>query len=41
VQRVGEQGLLVGVFDNLAEIHDGDAMADVLDDREIVRDEQG
>jgi hypothetical protein len=31
VQRVGEEGLLVGVFDDFAEIHDRDAVADVLD----------
>src|SRR3954454_21157037 len=27
-------------FDNLTEIHDGDAMADALDDGHVMRDEQ-
>ena len=40
MQRRGEQRLLVGVFDDAAEIHHRDAVADVLDHREIVRDEQ-
>ena len=31
---------LLGDLDDLAEIHDGDAVADVLDDREVVGDEQ-
>ncbi len=31
---------LVGDFDDLAEIHDRDAVADVLDDGEVVRDEE-
>ena len=40
MQRVGEEGLLIRVFDDLAEIHDRDAVADVLYDGEIVRDKQ-
>src|SRR6266566_4266379 len=32
--RAGEEGGLVGDLDDLAEIHDGDAVADVLDDRD-------
>ena len=40
MERVGEERLLVGVFDDLAEIHDGYAVADVLDHRQVVRDEQ-
>jgi hypothetical protein len=38
--RLSGARLLVGVFDDFAEIHDRDAVADVLDDSEIVRDEQ-
>ncbi len=38
--RRGEQRLLVGVFDDAAEIHHGDVVADVLHHGEIVRDEQ-
>src|SRR5712671_3082024 len=38
--RAGEEGSLVGDLDDLAEIHDGDAVADVLDDGEVVGDEQ-
>ena len=37
--RTGEQAALVGVFDDAAQIHHGDACGDVLDHREIVRDE--
>src|SRR6516225_5673896 len=37
---MGEEGALVGDLDDLAEIHDRDAVADVLDDREIVRDKE-
>ena len=40
MQRPHEQGALVGIFDDAAEIHDGDTVADVLDHRQIVRDEQ-
>ena len=40
VLRAGEQGRLVGDLDDLAEIHDGDALADVLDDREHASDKQ-
>ena len=40
MQRAREQRLLVGVFHDLAEIHDRYAVTDVLDDREIVRNEQ-
>ena len=38
--RTGEQRPLVGVFDDLAEIHHGDAVADMLDHRQVVGDEQ-
>ena len=38
--RPREQRALVGVFDDAAEIHHGDAVADVLDHRQIVRDEK-
>ena len=38
--RAGKQRLLVGELDDLAEIHDRDAVADVLDDGEIMTDEQ-
>ena len=40
VQRVGEEFGLVGDLDDAPEIHHRDAVADVLDDREVVRDEQ-
>jgi hypothetical protein len=40
VQRVGEERPFVGVFDDLAEIHHRDAVADVLDDREVMGDEK-
>ena len=40
MQRLREQRALVGVFDDAAEIHHRDAVADVLDHREIVGDEQ-
>ena len=40
VLRPGEEIGLVGEFDDLAEIHDRDATADVLDHGEIMRDEQ-
>ena len=35
----GEQRALVGVLDDLPEVHHGDARRDVLDHREVVRDE--
>src|SRR5258708_4094255 len=38
--RIGEQLDLVGDLDDTAEIHHRDAMADMRDDGEIVRDEQ-
>jgi hypothetical protein len=38
--RPREQSGAVGELDDLAEIHHRDAMADVLDDRDVVRDEQ-
>ena len=38
--RVGEQLGLVGDLDDAPEIHHGDAVADMGDDREIMRDEQ-
>ena len=38
--RVGEQFGLLGDLDDAAEIHHGDAVADMGDDGEIVRDEQ-
>ena len=40
VQRHLEQARLVGHLDDAAEIHDRDPVADVLDHRQIVRDEQ-
>ena len=40
MQRHLEQALLVGHLDDAAEIHDGDAMRDVLDHGEIVRHQQ-
>jgi hypothetical protein len=40
VLRAGEEGELVGELDDLAEMHDGNAMVDMLDHREIVRDEE-
>src|SRR5215469_11001180 len=40
MQRVGEEGRFVGVLDDLTKVHHRDAVADMLDDREIVRDEQ-
>ena len=40
VARRGEQRALVGALDDAAEVHHRDARRDVLDDREIVRDEQ-
>ena len=36
----GEQRPLVGELDDLAEVHDRDAVRDVLDHREVVRDEE-
>jgi hypothetical protein len=38
--RVGEQLGLVGYLDDAAEIHHGDAVADMGDDRKVVRDEE-
>src|SRR5258708_19735450 len=38
--RAGEECLLIRDLDDLAEIHDGDAVADTLDDCEVVGDEQ-
>ena len=40
MQRRLEQRFLAGDLDDAAEIHHGDAMADVLDHAEVVRDEQ-
>jgi hypothetical protein len=40
MQRIAEERLLVGVLDNASEVHDRDAVADVLDHGEIVRNEQ-
>ena len=40
MQRRGEQRVARRQLDDAAEIHHGDAMADVLHHREIVRDEQ-
>ena len=37
--RPSEDRARVGVFDDAAEIHDGDLVADVLDHAEVVRDE--
>jgi len=38
--RMREQRALVGQLDDLAQVHHGDAVADVLDHGEVVRDEQ-
>ena len=38
--RRGEERVFAGELDDLAQIHDRDAMADVLDDGEVVSDEQ-
>ena len=38
--RAGIEGALGGDFDELAEIHHSDAVADMLHDREVVGDEQ-
>ena len=40
MQRAREQGLLVCILDDLTEIHHRDAVTDVLDHGEIVRDEE-
>ena len=40
MQRRREQGPLVGQLDDLADIHDRHAVADVLDHRQVVGDEQ-
>src|ERR1700741_4741090 len=40
VLRACEQRVLIGELDDLAEIHHRDAVADVLDDGEIVRDKK-
>src|SRR5215472_8100282 len=40
VQRIAEEFVFRGELDNAAEIHHGDTIADVLDDRQIVRDEK-
>ena len=40
MERLAEEAPLVRVFDDLAEIHHGDAVADVLDHGEIMRDEK-
>ena len=40
MERPPEEGNTVCLFDDLAQIHDGDLVADILDDGEIVRDEQ-
>jgi hypothetical protein len=40
VLRAGEDGALLGDLDDLAQIHDRDAVADVLDHREVVGDEE-
>jgi D-alanyl-D-alanine carboxypeptidase (penicillin-binding protein 5/6) len=40
MQRPREERSLVGVLDDPPEVHHRDAVADVLDDREVVRDEQ-
>ena len=38
--RRGEQRVAVGDFDDVAEVHHGDAVADVAHHRQVVRDEQ-
>src|SRR5438876_12257583 len=40
VERVREERLLFRQLDDLAEIHDGDAMADMLDDGEVMSDKE-
>jgi hypothetical protein len=40
MERRREEGLAIGQLDDLAQIHHGDAVTDVLDDREIMRDEE-
>src|SRR4051794_34093219 len=40
MKRRREEFLLLGELDDLPEIHDGDAVTDVLDDAEIVADEE-
>src|SRR5262249_22163671 len=40
MQRLAEQAALVGELADSAEIHDGDAMADVSHHREIMADEE-
>jgi len=40
VQGVPEQRSLVGEFDDAAQIHDGDTVRDVLNDREVMRYEE-
>jgi hypothetical protein len=37
---MGEHVLGLAELDHLAEVHDGHAVGDVADDRQIVRDEQ-
>ena len=39
VARVGEQRIALGFLDDPAEVHDGDPVAEVADDSEVVRDE--
>ena len=38
--RRGEKGFRVAILDHPAEIHDHDAVADVLDDAQVMADEQ-
>ena len=40
VTRMGEHVLGLAELDHLAEVHDGHAVGDVADDRQIVRNEQ-
>ena len=40
MQRPREQGLLVSIFDDLTEVHDRNAVTDVLDHGKIVGNEQ-
>ena len=40
MDAVGDELVAVGQFDQFAQVHDADAVGDVLDDAEVMRDEQ-
>ena len=40
MERHRPQAVAVGNFHDLAEVHDGDLVGDVLDHRQVVRNEQ-